>query len=118
MELIKQLWTTSAPFRVLACVTGVSLVLAITTGNQQADPTDTAAVDAIAPAANDDADGGLMDQIKQHIPGAQPSTPVGQATKTAKDVTDVGAKVGAQATKAGIDAVGDLADQFISGTGK
>jgi hypothetical protein len=118
MELIRQLWTTSAPFRVLICVTGVSLILAVTTGNQQTDSVDTSAVDAIAPATDSADSGGLLGQIKQHLPGGQPATPVGQATKVAKDVTDIGAKVGTQATKAGIDAAGELADQFIGGIGK
>lgn len=114
MELIRQLWITSVPFRVLVCVTGVSLVLAISTGNEQTASSDTSAVDAIAPPTDDDDSNGLLGQIKKHLPGQQPTTPAGQAAKVANDMTDLGAATIKQGTKA----AGNVADQVLGDIGK
>lgn len=106
MELIRQLWITSAPFRILTCVTAVSLVLAITTADiPNADET---------PASVAADEGGLLDTIKQHLPGQEPKSPIDKATSTAK----AGVELGKHTVDTAIETTGELADQVFDGIAK
>ncbi|MCA9126546.1 MAG: hypothetical protein KDB22_05650 [Planctomycetales bacterium] len=118
METIKQLWITSVPFRILICLSTVSLVLALTTSGRSPDVSNTESLEKILSSDDEQAGDGLLEQIQKHLPGSQPTTAVGKAAKAAKDMTDLGAKVGTGAAKAGIDVMGDLADEVISGVSK
>ena len=117
MELFKQLWVTSAPFRVLVCVTAVSAALAISTRDFQPGSSENTAVGNRVPD-DDPPSGGVLDEIRKHLPGQQPRTPTGRVTKAAKDMTKIGATVGTEAAEAGIDAAGELAEQVLGGIGK
>lgn len=114
MNLFKQLWATSAPFRVLVCVTAVSAVLAISTSKTQSDSNGNTPT---VPSGDSPA-GGVLDEIRKHLPGQQPTTPTGRVTKAAKDMSKLGATVGTEAAEAGIDAAGDLAEQVLGGIGE
>jgi len=89
MELIRQLWTTSSAFRVFACVTAVSGVLALTTAGQS--PAVTETVTPESPGEE------MLDRLRQHIPGQAPASASGQILRTADKAAQSTAKAAEKA---------------------